>query len=249
MKKLLLLSTVLIFSVPVMAQTFDLGSRLKGMGKDSINIQDLQGNLFKMGKSKSGNPFMESGKKNVPMGTMSVEALGKDKTRFGMGGEYADIQADPKNPNKVIMTNPNGNQKISMETIENKKTGEVDMITRDERTGEVIRHIRKGADGSMKTLVAKDGPNGTDLFKRTQTKVEGGYKKELKMELGKAEILIRNAQTNALKYRAVVQNGYDRLYDANNKLIAEGKENDKNFKIYNQKAYNDFKKIMESGDL
>ena len=283
MKKILLLTACLgIFCLPVLAETIQYADRVVEVEDEHLDVRDAQGNHFEVGKTEEGNPRIATGHKNSPVGEISFEARDENTVRFGMAGQSADFKHDPDNPNKIIMTNPNGNEKVSIEQVTNEVTGETEVIMRDLNTGKVISHTKgrekesvdsvsningnereihlkktgsgeKDVSGSMKM---KDSKNSADITivngevqKGQLSMTEGGYKKDIKLGLGGLEIYVRDAKTNALKYRGVTKKGYSYLYDANDKLIAEGKDDSEEFeKIYDKAAYAEFEKIMDADD-
>lgn len=169
---------------------------------------------------------------------------------FGMLVEtLSSIKQDENDPNKIIISNPRGNEKASISF-----DGE-NMIAKDENTGKILTKTQKNADGSID--VRKDTKGGKlDMHIDADGNRSGSasfdsndYTKEFKVKgLGSMEILVRDKKSKTLLYRMVAKGDYSYLYDGNGKLIAEGAEDDDNPKVYNKAALEKFEQIMDEDD-
>ena len=162
----------------------------------------------------------------------------------------SNIKQDENDPNKIIISNPKGNEKASI-TFDGKN-----MITKDENTGKVLSKVQKNADGSVDVYkntadgyldmnIDADG-NRTGLG--SASIIEGNYKRKFKFNGNNLEVLIHDKKTNTLAYRMITKEDYGYLYDGNGKLIAEGANEDDEPKVYDKAAYERYEKIIDEID-
>lgn len=279
MKKLLLASISLLFvSTVALAQSapehYDFGVATIDTTDTSMDVRQVP----------TGQGFgVAEGKTTIHTGTdelkdMSFEHIDERTNRVTIGDMQADLTQDIANPDKTYITNPKGNEKLSIERKIDAETGTVELIGRDENAG-INTHYMK-ADKATQSLeyhanvngehttmqLKKTGPGEDDVSGRVKAsgkdykmdlevvngqpigsfqQVENGYLFKSRIYAdGTMSQEISEQKTGKLLYRLTGTEDYMKIYDAENRLVAEGADED-NMKVYREDDYKEFLKLDE----
>ena len=243
MKKILLsIFCVGLFLSSAVAETIQFADAVVNVEEDKgIEAYDARGNHFEFGKSEQGNPRIATGYAGSPVGEISFEAMSQDTVRFGIAGQYADIQRDPANPNKIYMTNPEGNEKISMESVVNEATGEVEVITRDENTGEILSRSKGTKDKSIDSVSNVNGHSQEIHLQKTGAG-EDDYSGTMKMKNSEssADITFVNGEVQKGEI-SLVEGGYKKEFKLASGgievLLKEAKTNTLKYRVVSKNNY------------
>ena len=243
MKKILLsILCVGIFLSSAIAETVQIADAVMQVEDEGIDVRDARGNHFELGKSEQGNPRIATGYAGSPVGEISFEAVSQDVVRFGIAGQFTDIQRDPSNPYKVYMSNPNGNEKISMEyIIINESTGDVEVIVRDENTGEILSHT-KGVKDSAVDSVSNVNGHSQEIHLQKTGAGEDDYSGTMKMKdsQNSADITIVNGEVQKGEL-SMVEGGYKKEFKLGlgnvEVLLKEAKTNKLKYKLVSKNNY------------
>lgn len=172
------------------------------------------------------------------------------------GSEQAVVNIKRTESNDVIET-----------TVYDQNTGK-QLAHLSAKEGEYIDSVQQMGDTSHEIHLKKTGPGDKDLsgtikysgkdesidfqFSNGQvvgtfSQVENGIKTEITiMSDGSMQAVYSDYQTKEVLYKVVGTQDYTYLYDKDGHLIAEGTEDAP--KIYDKKAYEEFKKITDEED-
>ena len=249
MKKIFLISsTLLLASTFASAETINAPGARMEVNDNGIDIISALGQALSLSPGKA---VINTNNPEIP--NLSQEVVDENTIRIGLGDDFMDVQVDDRdNPGKVRLLGPDGKVlRILSKKID--ANGRETMEIRDE-TNNVTGYSITNADGTKIAEVDEDFGNGNRLYMKKENGVvvrghadisSKNYKKKIGFGSQGMEIVIKD-NNNKLLYRGVGNSDSGRIYDGSGNLIAEGSDNDR--RIYNQAAYDEFKKIMENND-